>query len=99
MSLLEDTRLLLKKHGIKPSKRLGQNFLVDRDVLLREISYADVKNTDTILEIGPGIGTLTELLVKNAKKLLAPRALHSAPCIQYLLARRSPSAFSLQSFV
>ncbi len=71
MSLLEDTRHILKKHGIKPSKRLGQNFLVDRDVLLREISYADVKPSDTILEIGPGIGTLTELLVKNAKKVYA----------------------------
>jgi 16S rRNA (adenine1518-N6/adenine1519-N6)-dimethyltransferase len=66
VSLKEETKLTLKKHGIKPNKRLGQNFIIDRDVLLREISHADIKKSDKILEIGSGIGTLTELLAKHA---------------------------------
>lgn len=71
MSLLEDTKLLLEKHGIKPDRRLGQNFIVDRGVLEREISYAGIKQSDIILEIGPGFGTLTELLVKSAGRVYA----------------------------
>jgi 16S rRNA (adenine1518-N6/adenine1519-N6)-dimethyltransferase len=71
VSLLEDTKLLLKKHGVKPNRRLGQNFIIDRDVLEREISYAEVKESDTILEVGPGVGTLTELLAVSAGKVYA----------------------------
>ena len=71
MSLLEDAKLLLKKYGIKPSRRLGQNFIIDREVLEREISYAKIKKSDILLEIGPGIGTLTELLIENAGKVYA----------------------------
>ena len=61
MNLLEDTKFILKKHKVKPNRKLGQNFIIDEGVLKREIAYADVKKTDTILEIGPGIGTLTVL--------------------------------------
>jgi 16S rRNA (adenine1518-N6/adenine1519-N6)-dimethyltransferase len=71
VSLLEDTKLLLKKHGIKPSRRLGQNFIIDQAVLEREISYAEIKQSDTILEIGPGVGTLTELLARRAGRVYA----------------------------
>lgn len=74
MSLIEETKLILKKHGIKPNKRLGQNFIIDRDVLLREISYADIKESDKILEIGPGVGTLTKLLARHAGKVYAVEA-------------------------
>jgi 16S rRNA (adenine1518-N6/adenine1519-N6)-dimethyltransferase len=71
VSLLEDTKLILKKHNIKPSRRLGQNFIIDREVLEREISYANIKKSDILLEIGPGIGNLTELLVESAGKVYA----------------------------
>lgn len=71
MSLLEDTKLLLKKHGVRPSRKLGQNFLVDSSVLEREISYADVRQADTVLEVGPGVGNLTELLARHAGKVYA----------------------------
>lgn len=71
MNLLEDTKLLLKKHSIKPKRKLGQNFIIDREVLKREISYAGVNESDTVLEIGPGVGTLTELLSKNAGTVFA----------------------------
>lgn len=62
---------LLKNAGIHPSKKLGQNFLISRNVLVRIISTADLKNTDIILEIGPGIGTLTKGLAQEAKKVIA----------------------------
>lgn len=71
MSLLEDTRLILERHDIKPNRRLGQNFIVDLRVLEREISYAGIKSSDTVLEIGPGIGTLTKLLAERASKVYA----------------------------
>lgn len=71
MSLLEDTRLILERHGIRPNRRLGQNFIVDLRVLEREISYAGIKSCDTVLEIGPGIGTLTKLLAERASKVYA----------------------------
>ena len=71
MTLLEDTRLLLKKHSIKPKRKLGQNFIIDKEVLKREISYADVNKSDTVLEIGSGVGTLTGLLAEHAGKVFA----------------------------
>lgn len=71
MSLHEDTKLLLKKHKVTPNRKLGQNFIVDRAVLEREISYADVKKSDRVLEIGPGVGSLTELLAEKAKQVYA----------------------------
>ena len=61
----------LKKHNIKPNKRLGQNFLVS-DVVLEEIIKASqIKSSDIILEIGPGTGILTKALAKKAKKVIA----------------------------
>ncbi|MEE8401840.1 MAG: 16S rRNA (adenine(1518)-N(6)/adenine(1519)-N(6))-dimethyltransferase RsmA [Candidatus Hydrothermarchaeaceae archaeon] len=69
MSLLRDTKLLLKRHEIKLNRRLGQNFIVDGEVLNREISHAGIKISDTVLEIGPGIGTLTERLIECAGKV------------------------------
>jgi len=64
-------RKLLKKYQIKPSKRLGQNFLVDEKVLQKIIKTANLSPEDIILEIGPGIGTLTKELAKRAKKIIA----------------------------
>lgn len=62
---------LLKARGIYPSKKLGQNFLISRMVLKKIIETADIQKTDTILEIGPGIGTLTQELAKKAGKVIA----------------------------
>ena len=55
----------------KPLKRLGQNFLIDRGIIKKIIETAELKPNDTILEIGPGIGTLTQELAKKAKKIVA----------------------------
>lgn len=52
-------------------QKLGQNFLIDKNVAEREIKYADITNNDIVLEIGPGKGILTKLLADSAKKVIA----------------------------
>ncbi|XOB42025.1 MAG: 16S rRNA (adenine(1518)-N(6)/adenine(1519)-N(6))-dimethyltransferase RsmA [Candidatus Nealsonbacteria bacterium] len=65
-----DIKKLLKERRIQPSKRLGQNFLIDKAVIKKIIKEARLKTKDIVLEIGPGIGTLTQDLSKEAKKLI-----------------------------
>ena len=55
----------------RTKKRLGQNFLIDGEVIADIIDYADIASDDTVLEIGPGVGFVTEQLVKHAKKVIA----------------------------
>ena len=55
----------------RTKKRLGQNFLINADVIADIIKFADINPNDTILEIGPGVGFVTEQLVKYAKKVIA----------------------------
>ena len=62
---------LLLKYGSRPSKGMGQNFLVNRQVLEKIIKTADLKAEDTILEVGPGVGTLTMGLADIVKKVIA----------------------------
>ena len=62
---------LLKKWGVHPFKGFGQNFLVDKKVLRKIVEAADLKTEDVVLEIGPGIGTLTQELAKRVKKVIA----------------------------
>jgi len=73
MNLLSpnDIKALLNKYGTEPSKGLGQNFLIDKLVLDKIIESADIKPSDTILEVGPGIGTLTQALAEKAEKVIA----------------------------
>ena len=62
---------LLKKYQIRPSKGLGQNFLIDRGVVKKVIEAAELNLNDIVLEIGPGLGTLTQELAKKAGKVVA----------------------------
>ncbi|KPJ71236.1 hypothetical protein AMJ50_02835 [Parcubacteria bacterium DG_74_3] len=62
---------LLKKYTVRPSKKLGQNFLIDKKIVKKIVSAANLGSKDTVLEIGPGIGTLTHDLAKKAKKVIA----------------------------
>ncbi len=55
----------------RTKKRLGQNFLINPDVISDIIKFANISKEDTILEIGPGAGFVTEQLVKHAKKVIA----------------------------
>ena len=63
------TQLILKDLEIKPNKKLGQNFLVDRNIALKVISESNISEDDVILEIGSGLGALTEELVKLHNKI------------------------------
>ncbi len=65
------TRAVLEAHGIGTKYTLGQNFLVNDDVLKKIIALAEVGEDDRILEVGPGIGTLTIALLKHAAGVVA----------------------------
>ncbi|MBI4177782.1 MAG: ribosomal RNA small subunit methyltransferase A [Candidatus Aenigmarchaeota archaeon] len=66
-----DIKGLLSSVGVKPSKRLSQNFLINDAVIEAEIGFANLSGTDTVLDIGAGFGFLTEKLSGNAKKTIA----------------------------
>lgn len=65
------TAELVKKYNFKFSKSLGQNFLIDDSVPRDIVSGAEVDGEDLVIEIGPGVGTLTAQLLKKAKKVVA----------------------------
>jgi len=62
---------ILSKYSARPSKGLGQNFLIDKNVLAKIIDASDLNKNDVVLEVGPGIGTLTQELAKNVGKIIA----------------------------
>jgi 16S rRNA (adenine1518-N6/adenine1519-N6)-dimethyltransferase len=70
-TLLAQTRTLLRRYNLRAKKGLGQNFLVDDAVLDSIIAAADLKPTDTIIEVGPGLGLMTAVLAKNAAWVIA----------------------------
>ncbi|MFY4777219.1 16S rRNA (adenine(1518)-N(6)/adenine(1519)-N(6))-dimethyltransferase RsmA [Metabacillus sp. RGM 3146] len=65
------TRGILDKHGFSFKKSLGQNFLIDTNILHRIADHAEITEETGVIEIGPGIGALTEQLAKRAKKVVA----------------------------
>lgn len=65
------TRHILKKFNLRASKRLGQNFLIDAEVVKKIIDAAEISEGEEILEIGPGIGTLTQGLLEAGAKVTA----------------------------
>ena len=62
-----DTKQIVNKYGFKFTKSLGQNFLIDESVLMDIVNGAAVDDKDMVIEIGPGIGTLTRVLLSRAK--------------------------------
>ena len=66
-----DARRLLRAHGLRPKKHLGQNFLVERGALLKVMAAAELQGDETVLEVGAGLGSLTYLLAQRARKVLA----------------------------
>lgn len=62
---------VIKRHGFNFSKSLGQNFLIDQNIVQNIIRGAELTSEDNVLEIGPGIGTMTESLAEVAKKVVA----------------------------
>lgn len=62
---------LLRQHQVRPDKRLGQNFLVDAAALRRIVEAAELSGDDTVLEIGAGLGTLTQRLAAEVRRVVA----------------------------
>jgi 16S rRNA (adenine1518-N6/adenine1519-N6)-dimethyltransferase len=71
MSTVEETRELLTRFGLRARKSLGQNFLIDDAALDRIVAAAEIEPGDTVLEIGPGLGTLTRRLAEAAGRVVA----------------------------
>jgi 16S rRNA (adenine1518-N6/adenine1519-N6)-dimethyltransferase len=69
--MMSDTKTLLTSIGIRPSKSRGQCFLVDQEVAMRQVALAGIGSDDIVLEIGPGLGVLTEPLSRKAKRVIA----------------------------
>ncbi|MFE8698801.1 16S rRNA (adenine(1518)-N(6)/adenine(1519)-N(6))-dimethyltransferase RsmA [Cytobacillus sp. FJAT-53684] len=65
------TSAILKKYGFSFKKSLGQNFLIDTNILRRIVDHAELTEESAAIEIGPGIGALTEQLAKRSKKVVA----------------------------
>jgi 16S rRNA (adenine1518-N6/adenine1519-N6)-dimethyltransferase len=66
-----DVRALLAEHGLRPSRALGQNFLADPNTATRIARLAEIDSTDRVLEIGPGLGSLTLALAATGASVLA----------------------------
>lgn len=73
----QNTIAILKKYDFNFQKRFGQNFLIDEHVLDKIIASAEITKEDTVLEIGPGIGTMTQYLCENAGRVVAVEIDHN----------------------
>lgn len=71
MNIYEETKFLMKKYNISANKDLGQNFLIDDNVIENIVEAAEINEKDCVIEIGPGLGTLTSRLVEKAGKVIA----------------------------
>ena len=70
-NLYDETKYLMKKYNIFANKNLGQNFLIDSSVVEAIIDTSEINKEDLIIEIGPGLGTLTNILLQKAGKVIA----------------------------
>lgn len=75
------TREVLERHGLYTKYGLGQNFLVNDDVIRKILELADVRQADRVLEVGPGIGTLTAALLQHAQQVAAVEKDHDLPAV------------------
>ena len=72
-------------HGVRPRKKLGQHFLIDRNVMRKLVEVADLEPSDTVLEIGAGTGSLTSMIEKQAGRVIA---IEKDPALANLLRRK-----------
>lgn len=66
MSVLKETKFIMNKYHISANKNLGQNFLIDDETVLEIVNTANISKDDLVIEIGPGLGTLTKELLERA---------------------------------
>lgn len=70
MDIVKETNFILNKYKIRANKNLGQNFLIDENVINAIINSANISKEDLVIEIGPGLGTLTQFLLEQAGKVI-----------------------------
>ncbi len=70
-NIYDETRFLMKKYDITANKSLGQNFLIDNEVIEDIVLASEITKNDLVIEIGPGLGTLTKELLEKAYKVIA----------------------------
>ena len=68
-NILEETRFIINKYNIRANKSLGQNFLVNENVVSSIVECSNITKEDLVIEIGPGLGTLTKELLEKAGDL------------------------------
>ena len=71
MSLKQQARAFIKAHPTHPKKQLGQHFLINPEVISIIVDTGEVNDSDIVVEIGPGLGYLTQALAEKAKKVIA----------------------------
>ena len=69
--ILEDTQFIMKKYKIRANKALGQNFLINQNVVDKIVESSHITKEDLVIEIGPGLGTLTKELLEKAGKVIS----------------------------
>ncbi|UCG34522.1 MAG: ribosomal RNA small subunit methyltransferase A [Phycisphaerales bacterium] len=82
---LSEIRTILASRGLRPSRALGQNFLIDGNLMRKLVDAAGLTSTDTVLEVGAGTGSLTEMLLERAGRVVAVEYDHG---LHALLAER-----------
>ena len=70
MNILEETKYIMNKYKVKANKNLGQNFLIDEQAIKDIVDGAQITSEDLVIEIGPGLGTLTAFILEKAKKVI-----------------------------
>lgn len=70
MNLSQETKFIMKKYNITANKNYGQNFLIDENVVSGIVEAAEIDKDDLVIEIGPGLGTLTSCLLERAGKVI-----------------------------
>lgn len=69
-TILEETKFIMNQYHIKANKSLGQNFLISQEVVQTIVESSKISKEDLVIEIGPGLGTLTKYLLEKAKKVI-----------------------------
>ena len=69
-NILEETKFIMKKYNIRANKSLGQNFLINSEVVENIVNSSEINKEDIVIEVGPGLGTLTKYLLEKAGKVL-----------------------------
>jgi len=71
MNLYEETMQIMRKYNVTANKSYGQNFLIDESIVEGIVEKSNITREDFVIEIGPGLGTLTKYLLRSAGKVLA----------------------------